>query len=162
MKQKITIEVDVKEGYQLTYNPTTKTIEEVPIEHIRSRSWEEFCENHPDSTNEWYLAPSTHNIGKCNNPNCREITGLLATKEDAEGILALIQLTRLHDEWVGNWKPDYNDNETEKWYIHFFRDEIDIAWSNSHNRFLAFPTGEMAKEFLESFKDLIEQAKKFL
>lgn len=74
---------------------------------MRSKSWDEFCKNHSIVSNtEWCIA------GSILTPACKEIKsreaafnqakGYLSNKEDAEDILSLIQLTSLHDEWVGD------------------------------------------------------------
>ena len=107
------IKIEVPEGKKAVYNESTKTIEFVDIEPIRSKSWEEFCKNHPNvSHEEWCLDNQRgyiahYGIKGCKRNNTHKT--LIATKEDAEGILALVQLTRLYDEWVGDWKPVYND-----------------------------------------------------
>ena len=45
-KQTITIDIDVRDGYELKYNPETRTIEEVKKEFVRSKSWEEIGRAH--------------------------------------------------------------------------------------------------------------------
>ena len=152
-KQKLTIEVDVRDGYELKYNPETRTIVEVKTEPIRSKSWEEFCNNHKRVDHEWYIT----NCGNITAISAsRECPNNLATMEDAEGILALIQLTRLHDEWVGglnynlDWYAIYYEYLNKRFYI-----------SRCYHQ-LNFPTETMAREFLYCFKDLLEKAKKFI
>lgn len=81
---------------------------------------------------------------------------MLETREDAEGILALIQLTRLHDEWLPN---DYEQNVC---IIQRADNQIDISTHFYNKKLLTFPTKEMAAEFLECFRDLIEKARKFI
>lgn len=166
-----TIKINVPDGKKVVYDEKTQTIEFVDIKPIKSKSWEEFCNNHPQISYEYYLQQSVTMVIPPTTEtriNFRHISHgeqskcLLKTKEDAEGILALIQLTRLHDEWIGDWMPNYCDDKTKKWHIYFFSDEIDIAWSHEQKRFLVFPSKEMAKEFLDCFRDLIQKAKKFI
>lgn len=159
-KQTITIDIDVRDGYELKYNPKTRTIEEVKKEPVRSKSWEEFCENHP-ITKEYYINDNglVCLITECNRTCCNN----LETKEDAEGILALIQLTRLHDEWVGDWKSlKFVDNSYIIKYIledDSYRIQLaGVYWQTILN----FPTKEMAEEFFKYFKDLIKKAKRFI
>lgn len=87
----------------------------------------------------------------------------LATKEDAEAFLAIMQLKRLRDQWWENlnWKPDYTDSSSYKYVIQLIRNEITIDYIHTINRFLVFPTKEVAEEFLLCFKDLIQKAKEF-
>lgn len=160
-KQTITIDIDVRDGYELKYNPETRTIEEVKKESVRSKSWEEFCENHPYITKEYYINDNglVYLITECNRTCCNN----LETKEDAEGILALIQLTRLHDEWVGDWKDlKFVGNSYIIKYI-FEDDSYKIQLASVYwQTILNFPTKEMAEEFLKCFKDLIKKAKRFI
>ena len=66
----------------------------------------------------------------------------------SKGILALIQLTRLHDEWVGDWKHKkgcivYSITNNPLNYI-----EV-LCCHNFH--LLEFPKEDMANEFLNCF-----------
>lgn len=159
MKQTITVDIDVRDGYELKYNPETRTIEEVKKEPIRSMSWKEFRKNHPYITKEYYIndAGLIFTVEECNRICCNK----LSTKEDAEGIRALIKLIRLHDEWVGDWKPT-----SEKTYyaisynLEYEQFVIDAWWRLQ--QVLSFPTKQMTEEFLNCFKDLIEKAKRFI
>lgn len=85
-----------------------------------------------------------------------------ATKEDAEGIIALIQLTRLHDEWVGDWKPDFPSRNCFQCSIMYIKDIISVQYNTHRNRLLTFPNYDLAAEFKDCFKDLLEKAKKFI
>ena len=160
-KQTITIDIDVRNGYELKYNPETRTIEEVKKEPVRSRSWEEFCKNNLYITKEYYINDNglVYPITECNRQCCNN----LETKEDAEGILALIQLTRLHDEWVGDWKGPtlVGDSYIIKYTL--IDDSYRVQFANAYwQTILNFPTKEMAEEFLKCFKDLIKKAKRFI
>ena len=80
---------------------------------------------------------------------------------EAKAFCALGKLIQLRDAWYGNWKPDWNENYT-KYTIVNARGGIELCMGTSNSRVLAFPTKEMATEFLETFSDLIEEAKMFL
>ena len=160
-KQTITIDIDVRDGYELKYNPETRTIEEVKKEPVRSKSWEEFCKNHPYITKEYFISDngSVDLITECNRTCCNN----LETKEDAEGILALIQLIRLHDEWIVDWKGTklVDCNYIIKYTLK--DDSYRVPSANVYwQTILNFPTKEMAEEFLKCFKDLIKKAKRFI
>lgn len=162
MEQKITIEVP--EGKKAVYNEKTQVIEFVDIEPIRSRSWKEFCKNHPSTSNEFYIDNDGTILKFCGIIDRKNCANHLSTKEDAEGILALIQLIRLHDEWVGDWKPaaarDYKDYYAIKYDLLNANITVGEGWNTQH--ILSFPVKEMAKEFLNCFRDLIEKAKRFI
>lgn len=128
------------------------------------KSWEEFCEQNSKVGCDYYIHTGSQ-IHTCIG-SFRDKEGdrnLLATKEDAEAFLALIQLKRLRDQWWEslNWKPDYTDY-TYKYIIVVDENEISIGTAIIYHRFLAFPTKEIAEEFLKCFEDLINKAKELI
>lgn len=155
-----TIKINVPEGKKAVYNESTQTIEFVNIEPVKSKSWEEFCKNH-DEVKKEYFVNGLSDIEKFNTTSRgnRLNANLLATKEDAEGILALIQLTRLHDEWVGNWK--HKNGKPVYTILRDMYNTLIVVLAYKY-QLLQFPTKEMAEEFFNCFGDLIEKAKKFV
>jgi hypothetical protein len=71
---------------------------------------------------------------------------------------ALFKLEQLRNCWWNGWEPNWNDVQQDKHcIIHSQEFKIHILYET--RRFLSFPTEEMAKEFLECFRDLIEKAR---
>ena len=70
---------------------------------------------------------------------------------------ALFKLEQLRDCWRQGWKPDYTKTY-KKFRIKKLGTEYITDWSTGLSDFLVFQTEEIAKEFLEYFRDLIEQA----
>ena len=163
MENEIKIKVPYgKKAVQSTDDNGNIVIKFENTEPIRSKSWKEFCKNHSVVENEWFISSNGRIMGPTCGPNNRDVgddTNFLETKEDAEGILALIQLTRFHDEWVGDWeKPQDTDAATI-----FRRSDHKLAVDYQYRTSLfQFPTKEMAQEFFNCFKYLIEKAKKFI
>lgn len=85
-----------------------------------------------------------------------------ATENEAKAFCALGKLIQLRDAWVGYWKPDWNDSNKHKWCIINDINNIVIGLYGNTSRLLSFPTERMAEDFLETFRNLIEQAKMFL
>ena len=92
------------------------------------KTWEEFCE---------------HNKVNINVPR---------------GHLALMQLHQLRDCYRQGWTPDWENNSSKYSIITTKNVEFKIIEAVYRNAFLSFPTYEIAEEFLNNFKDLIEQA----
>lgn len=173
MKQTITIEVPEGKTYkQTTDKDGNIIIQYVDKEPIRSKSWDEFCKNHPIVSNtEWCIAGSIL-TSACKEIKSREAAfnqakGYLSNKEDAEGILSLIQLIRLHDEWVGDWSICETVKANSNWYaVRTYIDDnklnVEVMQHYKNYYLLSFPTYDMAREFLECFKDLIEKSKRFI
>lgn len=94
------------------------------------RSWEEYCK---------YNSTLTTSFSSC-------------AKYDA-----FVKLEHLRDYWLGEWTPIWD--RSEKWCIRLWGNELSIGVTTNISRFLTFPTKEMAEEFLECFRDLIEKAR---
>lgn len=134
----------------------------------KPRTWEEFCKNYPITEEETYIYTNSSILNALNaraGDKVRYTIGdknLCTSQEEAEAFLALMQLRQLRKAWVGDWEQSKN----EKCAV--------ILWSKYDNKVcinydsfwcyctLAFPTIKMAKEFLECFRDLCEQAKSLL
>ena len=78
-------------------------------------------------------------------------------------IRALCKLLICRNAWwkLLKWKPDW-ESESDKCCIHNNGGDIGIFILNYSNRVLAFPDLETANQFLETFRDLIEEAKELL
>lgn len=122
----------------------------IEIEHL-PKTWEEFCENNPIKDVEvkinmrgtlTYLRPGRkrrfYDKSALPNPSA------------AKAHLALIQLHQLRD--------CYRGNTLSMCCYSIIRGESDLIVVQDNNRFLSFPTRELAEEFLINFKDLIEEA----
>jgi hypothetical protein len=88
---------------------------------------------------------------------------MCTSKSEAEAFLALMQLRQLRKCYIGNWEPDWKGTKQYKACIMHSGTDFIIAYFNDLcSRPLSFPTEELAKQFLDSFKDLLEIAKPLL
>ena len=95
------------------------------------RSWEEFCKRGNPIASWRYAIPTKYE--------------------------ALYKLEQLRNCWWNGWEPEWN--ASHKYAIKNSGDGLHIIVSSNISAFLVFPTKEMAEEFLECFRDLIEKAK---
>jgi hypothetical protein len=84
-----------------------------------------------------------------------------ATNEQVLAVDAMRKLSQLMAVYNDGWIPDYKDN-TDKYGLYFESERIIIGYLVNCRCFLIFKTKEIAKEFLENFKDLILIAKPLL
>ena len=160
MKQ--TIEIEVPDGKKAVWKDNKVVFEDIKPQ--LPKTWKEFCEQNNIKKNEYYLDPSSCVIvigdGKRGSSSDRN---LLPSKEAAEAHLALMQLHQLRDcyrqGWIPNWKDDTNKYVLKNYY-HLTTKSIEPKIINGVGKcaFLAFPTFKLAEEFLNNFRDLIEQA----
>ena len=117
------------------------------------KSWEEFATNHARMG--YYISSDGKPLmcaasGKLSSPH------VCPSKKSAEAHLAMIQLEQLRNCWWNDWEPKYDCGT--KYIIKWDKDDLIVATSGRIRAFLIFPTREMAEEFLECFRNLIEQA----
>ena len=102
--------------------------------NLLPRSWEEFCIKYG------MVCLSTRYTN-------------LSLKYDA-----LLKLEQLRDCWRQGWEPHWNVKEQSKYCICYYSRQFIVSTFYDTRCFLSFPTMEMAKEFLNCFRDLIEKA----
>ena len=117
------------------------------------KTWEEFCKNNPIKEGE--VAITTWCTLSKLKPNRKRISNMdkcaLPNSSAAKAHLALIQLHQLRNCYRGDIFSVYYYSIVRISPGHFMI-------TRATDRFLSFPTEEMAEEFLFNFKDLIEEA----
>ena len=122
------------------------------------KTWEEFCENYSRKKDECYIDMScqivrlVYEIDRDKDSD----KNILPSKQAAEAHLALMQLHQLRDCYRQGWVPALSNNKL-KFCINQNPDYNITAYYDT-SKFLSFSTYEIAEEFLNNFKDLIEQA----
>lgn len=163
------LKIAIPEGYCV--DESKSTFEKIVFKKkdTKPRSWKEYlCKgNHPNKL--WFIDPVCKNTdGICitegalkdidlNKTTCH-MGAYLPSKELAEAFLAMMQLMSLRQAWIGDWKPNWKNDNTRKWCI-IFECELTVCYFYSSSRALSFPTKEMAEDFMNTFKDLLEIAK---
>ena len=158
MKQ--TIEIEVPDGKKAVWKNGTIVFEDIEL----PKTWKEFCEMRNFNKYEVYIEFNSQCVevgelpdGMKRNPH--EDRNVLPSIEAAEAHLALMQLHQLRDCYRQGWVPDWNNENENKYSI--ISDEVKkyiIQNVLLAPCFLAFQSEEIAEEFLNNFKDLIEQA----
>lgn len=170
--EKRTIEVSLatakkwyKRDNQELRNLALQVFDKKELQNYCVRSWEEFCEQYNNIDNEYFI-DSLSDIDIIDNGyrDADKNRNLLVTKEDTEAFLALMQLKRLRDQWweTLDWKPECSNDPLDEYIIIPFNNKITINASFVYSRFLSFPSKEIAEDFLNCFKDLINKAKELL
>ena len=120
----------------------------------RVKSWEEFVYKHKRS-NSFYCTNNTtvhQTIAPCGIPE-------QLTPHEAKAIAAFSKLLKLRRDWIGEWEPDWENGEQKKYVIECIGLGIRTYIQGTYRRNLSFPTQQMAREFFDTFRDLIEEAK---
>ena len=161
MKQ--TIEIEVPDGKKAVWKDGKVVFEDINSQ--LPETWEEFCYDYKIQEEECYINTDAE-IKKAVSSRNRLIYGdsnVLPNKQAAEAHLALIKLHQLRDCYRQGWVPDYTDSFTKFEIICHFdfcshKYNYGIMANITTPRFLSFQSKEIAQEFLNNFRDLIEQA----
>ena len=81
------------------------------------------------------------------------------TPHEAKALAAFSKLLKLRRDWIGEWEPDWQNRKQKKYVIECLDWGIRTYIQGTYRRNLSFPTQQMAIEFLETFRELIEEAK---
>ena len=120
----------------------------------RAKSWAEFVTKQIGKRGHAY--DIAHEVFTY--PETPVYAGDQLTSYEAKAIARFSQLLKLRRDWIGEWEPDWT-NSRMKWGIYCMSNKIKYDWCAELHHALTFPTQQMAHEFLETFRDLIEEAK---
>lgn len=119
------------------------------------RSWKEFEEKYENVEGYLYTTVSDCILTLDSPIN----TPIQITPHEAKALTAFSKLLKLRRDWIGEWEPDWSAYTTCKFVIGYVNDSIIVNTRNTTARSLSFPTEQMAREFQETFRDLIKEAK---
>ena len=156
MKQ--TIEIEVPDGKKAVWKDGKIVFED--IKPPLPKTWDEFCEQNLIKRGEYFLNSfSTSEQGTCETIRHKDSDrNILPNKQATEQHLVLMQLHQLRDCYRQGWTPDWNNSIQNKYVIYNLEGKFTISPYYCHSHFLAFQNEKRAEEFLNNFKDLIEQA----
>ena len=133
--------------YQKWYNSDSKPT-----------SWKEYCEQHYVQETDWFIADNCRIIPLVRKRVRNHDTDVnIMPKEHCEAFLAYMKLFQLRNAWVKDC-----DDANMKYRIIASNCKIYIKYCCVPKMGLSFPTQEMADEFADVFKDLLETAKPLL
>ncbi len=81
------------------------------------------------------------------------------TPHEARALAAFSKLLKLRRDWIGEWEHDWSIRDQSSGMIVVNHNRLTIGAACTVSHPLTFPTQQMAQEFLETFRDLIEEAK---
>jgi len=125
--------------------------EEIP-EEKETKKWEDFEEI------DGYVIMEDASIQRvCGYPTDRFNLNIFPTGEDARSALALAQLLQVRAAMVGDWEPDWDDMNQDKFCIVRLGNMLYIEQYNASYRELSFPEEQMARGFLENNEELVNR-----
>lgn len=153
--------IQIPEGYVIdTEQSNERQIVLKKIEDNKARSWEEYSQK-MEGKDSYYYDELFKEI-RYAHFNSQPLISEFEDKEEAEAFAALGKLRKFRKDWIGEWKPDYNNSREAKFVIFNRQNVVCRGVDYIVNNPMSFPTEEMCNEFCETFKDLLEQAKTLL
>ena len=150
------IVIDIPDG--MCIDKSKSTFEKIVFKKkdTKPRSWEEYCRNFKGQF--YYIQDDKDNIATSFTPNglISEYKNYVPLEELAESFLAMMQLMSLRQEWIGDWEPDWSKGN---YCVAATNSGIFAGVLVNFTHPLSFPTQEMATDFMNTFKDLLEIAK---
>ena len=153
------IKWNVPEGWEIDKEKSNdKQIVFKKIEDKRANSWKEYCDMKKGKDS--YVVDMYGNV-RTTTFSDAPVVGEFDNKEEARVFAAFSRLIKLRKNWVGDWKPDWTNDESKYTIINegnSFVSSLNVADSCP----MSFPTEEMRDKFAETFTDLLVIAKPFL
>ena len=159
MKQ--TIEIEVPDGKRAIWKDGKVVFEDIKPQ--LPKTWDEFCENYKLNKGEFFIGSGSEICKNFydNNRDKDSDANVLPSKQAAEAHLALMQLHQLRDCYRNGWEPKDSSSvySIERYYDQNIN-AIILRVTKYYNisTFLSFQTEVRAKEFLNNFRELIEEA----
>ena len=152
-----TLKINVPEGYEIDREQST--FENIVFKEIKKelpKSWEDL-----ENLKGFYVGINSDVVVTCDNVLKSKINRFIfATKEQAEASIALAQLSQLREVYRDGWVPNW----TKDWVYCIVPNptKLYVGITVDHINFLSFQQKEIAQQFLENFRELIEKAKPLL
>src|SRR5574343_1212206 len=148
MKAQLTIN-----GQTIEVELSAEQLQQLGVEEKRVKKWEDL-----ETIGGLYIDKYENVYRVDNYPTTREHKNIFATENQARSALAAAQLSQLLKRVNGMWKPNWNDvNETKYTIEYMYPGVINVNSRDVTLMFLTVPTFEVAKQFLEDHRALIEE-----
>ena len=160
------LKIQIPEGYEI--DKENSTFEKIVFKKKddKPRSWGEYYEQQIANKKHGYYIDdadcSSVSVVWNEYAGANKWRNVLPSKELTEAFLAMMQLMSLRQAWIGDWEPDWKDETRVKFIIICLENQVLFQNTYITSRGLSFPTIEMAKDFMDCFKDLLEIAKPLL
>lgn len=162
------LKIEIPKGYEI--DKENSTFEKIVFKKKsnKPKSWKEYYEQ---QRNETHFVLGYDVVGGYSSRRGIYESGYytVPSKELAEAFLAMMQIISLRHDWIHkwsidkgmtyDWKPDWISNSTYTWCIISKKHKLEVNFFYTTSRALSFPSEEMARNFMNHFRSLLEIAK---
>lgn len=125
------------------------------------KTWEEALLNFEETT-VWYIDNESEiQSGELTTDSVEDrksLSNIIASREEARAFRSLMKLRLIRKAWVGDFDATRDEYES-KYRITLFANEFKIENTIFGGSLLSFPTKEMAEQFLDLFKNLLDETR---
>ncbi len=142
------------------YNGTDKELKELALQTFPElakkklpKSWEEL-----EELNGFYVDARLKiiKVGKFNT-SYEDNQNIFATQNQAKShVIAAAKLSQVMAVYNDGWVADWSKDSEIKYCLRMLRNKVILQTLTTEKRFLSFKTEELAREFLENFREDIE------
>lgn len=163
------LKIQIPEGYEIDKEKSTFEKIVFKKKDNKPRNWGAYCNNFKG---ELFYFGNRNSIESviANDGMSYMAKDYLPSKELAEAFIAMMQIMSLRHDWIHkwsvdngmtkDWKPDWKNGHMNKYCItNVYNKNICVDIYICTIKSLSFPTWEMAEDFMNCFKDLLEIAK---
>ena len=155
-----TITFEIPEGYVIDKeNSTNNNIVLKFSKSIKPRTWEEYSRK-MEGKNSYYFNEQFNTLTSSQFGPV-PVVSEFENYKDAEVFAAFSKLLKLRKDWIGDWKPDWN-NGNAKYIICCEHNKLTKDTAFCVSSVLSFPSEKMRDEFFDCFENLLEEAKTLL
>lgn len=164
------LKISIPEGFEI--DKENSSFEEIVFKKkdTKPRSWVAYCKQ---QRNKIHFVSGYDVVGGYSSRKGIYENGYctVPSKELAEAFIAMMQLMSLRHDWIhkwsidngmtDDWEPDWSSTTTFGKYCicGIYDNAITVKSSYQFKYPLSFPTRELAEDFMNTFKDLLEIAK---
>ena len=156
------LKIQIPEGYEIDREGSTFEKIMFKKKGTNPRSWEEYCNLQIINNKKGYdINGLTSEIDEVEWDICTDSDlwrNVLPSIELAKASRTMMQLMSLRQAWIRDWQPCWN-GRTIHYCIVCFNNGYTINGCAQCCHALSFPTEEMALDFMNCFKDLLEIVK---
>ena len=160
MEETKELKIIIPEGQEIDWQESAKQ-EKIVFKQkdTKPRSWKEYCKKSKGKSL-FYINENGIDTEIGIDYAFREldpsVKNSLPSKVLAKAFLAMMQLMSLRQAWIGDWVADWRKCNV---CVAATNNAITTAPLITYTHPLSFPTAEMANDFMNCFKDLLEIAK---
>jgi hypothetical protein len=154
------LNIQIPEGYEIDLQKSDLTRGYVAFKQSKKELPKTWCDL--EDISGFYVCENCEVESEMNTKTYTGNTNLFATEAQAKASLALAQLSQLRQAYRQGWVPDFCNPAQIKHAIMFRSKITTVDILTTTGLFLTFQSADVARQFLDNFRNLIKEAEPLL